>query len=71
VSTATTAQSATFDGFGRLVNVGTDIQRIAISYPTGSTSSGDRALRVEITPAGQIRMCDPAAGSGDARHCDY
>jgi type IV fimbrial biogenesis protein FimT len=70
-ATTTAASSVTFDGFGRVLNVASDIQRIEISYPSTNTNGGDRPLRVEITPAGQIRMCDPSASSTDARHCDF
>lgn len=70
---STTANKVTFDGFGRIASasIGTDLRAIAIAYPAESRSTGDRALRIEITPGGQIRLCDPAAGSTDARHCDY
>ncbi|WP_290870799.1 GspH/FimT family pseudopilin [Aquabacterium sp.] len=69
---STAAQSVTFDAFGRVGNVASDIQRLDISYPSGSTASTDRALRVELTPAGQVRMCDPAVtASDDPRLCAF
>lgn len=70
---STSANKVTFDGFGRIAaaSVATDLHAIAIAYPADASSTGDRPLRIEITPGGQIRLCDPAVGSTDARHCDY
>lgn len=70
---STSASQVTFDGFGRIAtaSVGTDLHAIAIAYPTGSRRTDDRGLRIEVTPGGQIRLCDPAVSGTDARRCDY
>lgn len=70
---STSASRVTFDGFGRIAtaSVGTDLHALAIAYPSGSGSTDDRPLRIEITPGGQIRLCDPAVSGTDARRCDY
>lgn len=54
-----------FNGLGRVLTGANWISRIDVSA-TGTT----RALRIVITPGGQIRMCDPAViSSTDARKC--
>lgn len=65
---ATAATSVTFNGFGRVTNT-TPISRIDI---TGvNTDTTYRNLRIAISPAGQIRLCDPNIGnsSTDPRKC--
>ncbi|HYD81752.1 MAG TPA: GspH/FimT family pseudopilin [Paucimonas sp.] len=47
----------TFDGFGRVVNIGDDVTRIDV---TNAANSDVRRLVVTIGTIGQIRMCDPA-----------
>jgi len=46
---------------------------LEITNPTGGACALDggemRCLRVTITSVGQVRMCDPAAASGDPRAC--
>jgi len=64
---ATAGTSVTFNGFGRIAN--TDpIQKIDVTgTATGVTY---RNLRIAITSAGQVRMCDPAVGdANDPRKC--
>lgn len=73
VDGTTATNKVTFDGFGRMTDAANDVQMIALGYATAV--SGDRPLRVEITPAGQVRMCDPAvsttASPPDPRACAY
>jgi type IV fimbrial biogenesis protein FimT len=62
-SDATAANSVTFDGFGRVTGTGS-ISRINVS------GSATRNLRIEISTAGAIRLCDVAASSSnDPRKC--
>ena len=63
---STTSNVVTFNGFGRITNT-TPIQRIDV---TGSGDATYRNLRIAITPAGQVRMCDPKVTStNDPRLC--
>lgn len=66
-SDGTAATSVTFNGFGRIAN--TDpIQKIDV---TGTGSDVNyRNLRIAITSAGQVRMCDPGVSdANDPRKC--
>lgn len=67
-STGTTAgTSVTFNGFGRVVNADA-VGRINVTGPVTSTTY--RKLQIAITPAGGIRMCDPAVSdTKDPRKC--
>lgn len=58
------ATTVTFNGFGMVTNA-TPIARISVS------ASGGAAFmrRVEITPGGITRLCDPGASAGDSRAC--
>lgn len=60
-----------FNGLGRVTPAAT--VTINISNPTGGTcvsASGPmRCLRVTVSPAGQVRMCDPQFASSDAQGC--
>lgn len=60
--------SVTFNGFGRVTNA-TPIARIDITGVNDDVTY--RNLRLMISPAGQIRMCDPSIGStsSDPRKC--
>jgi type IV fimbrial biogenesis protein FimT len=66
----------TFSGLGRVLATtlpaGATAQ-IDITNPTGGTCAASggpmRCLRVTVTTGGQVRMCDPAAASGDSRAC--
>jgi type IV fimbrial biogenesis protein FimT len=59
------ATTLTFNGFGRLTGA-KPISTIGLS----SAVSGDyRVLRVAVTPAGAVRLCDPAVDSSDPRSC--
>ncbi|MFT3858346.1 MAG: GspH/FimT family pseudopilin [Aquabacterium sp.] len=65
---STPATKVTFNGFGRIVDATEAISQININGP--DTSGDYRALRVSITPAGLVRMCDPAVTqTGDPRIC--
>ena len=62
-SNATAATNVTFDGFGRVTGTGS-ISRINVS------GTGTRDLRIEISGAGAIRLCDPAVSDdNDPRKC--
>jgi type IV fimbrial biogenesis protein FimT len=64
---ATSATQVTFNGFGRIVNADA-ISRININGPDAANEY--RALRVSISSAGLVRMCEPAVtNSNDPRKC--
>ena len=65
---ATPGTSVTFNGFGRVTNAA-PIARIDITGVNDDVTY--RNLRLMISPAGQIRMCDPSIGStsNDPRKC--
>lgn len=65
---ATPGTSVTFNGFGRVTNAA-PIARIDITGVNDDVTY--RNLRLMISPAGQIRMCDPSIGStsSDPRKC--
>lgn len=70
-SDGTTAGTAvTFNGFGRIdATANTPIAQIDV---TGTnTSTNYRKLRIAITPAGLVRMCDPdtSVAATDPRKC--
>ena len=59
------ATGVTFNGFGRITNAGA-IARIDIN----ASGTNHRNLQIAISPAGQVRMCDPNVGdSTDPRKC--
>ncbi|OEZ28823.1 GspH/FimT family pseudopilin [Variovorax boronicumulans] len=66
---STAANSVTFNGFGRLVNTTDAIGQIDITGPASGTTY--RNLRLIVSPAGQVRMCDPDSGvaTTDPRRC--
>jgi type IV fimbrial biogenesis protein FimT len=63
-----------FNGLGRLVNGGA-VSRLSIDIQNtvgGSCLANGgtmRCLRVVVSQAGQVRMCDPAVASSDVRAC--
>jgi type IV fimbrial biogenesis protein FimT len=59
------ANRVTFDGFGRITNDDA-ISRIKLS----GSSSDTRVLRIEISSAGAVRLCDlSVSDSNDPRKC--
>jgi type IV fimbrial biogenesis protein FimT len=61
----TAASSVTFDAFGRASG---SLVRINVAYAT--SQDADRPLRVDISPAGMVRMCDTQiTDSTDPRRC--
>ena len=65
---ATAASSVTFDGFGRVVSGGSPIG--AIYVKSASNSGAYRSLQIIVSPAGAVRMCDPAVtAANDPRLC--
>jgi type IV fimbrial biogenesis protein FimT len=67
---ATAGTAVTFNGFGRIdATANTPIAQIDV---TGTnTSTNYRKLRIAVTPAGQVRMCDPdpSVAATDPRKC--
>lgn len=62
---STAASSVTFDALGRRTG---SLTRLNVSYASAQTD--DRPLRVDITPAGMVRSCDPLITStSDPRRC--
>jgi type IV fimbrial biogenesis protein FimT len=75
VITATGGSSVTFNGLGRVVGAN-PITRVDITNTKGGackTSGGEepmRCLRVTVSTAGQVRMCDPSVTDvTDPRAC--
>lgn len=65
-SNSTTSQ-VLFDGFGRLNTATTPVRCLLIDHSSGS---GNRTLRITVSAAGAVRMCDPAVtDSNDPRRC--
>lgn len=66
-SDGTAARSVTFDAQGRQVGTTDPIARIDITHP----DSGVRALRVEVSSSGSIRLCDRGLppGGDDPKAC--
>ena len=62
-----------FNGLGRATNLAASPASINITNPSGGTcvaaSGRMRCLRVDVTTAGQVRMCDPAVSAPDTRAC--
>ena len=65
---ATMATTVTFSGLGRISNATDAVRQIDV---TGPVASGNyRRLRIAISSAGNVRMCDPDVGaSNDPRKC--
>lgn len=70
---AATAASVVFNGLGRPVPAPAGNITIAVTNPAGGTCTsvgGDvTCLSIVITPAGQIRMCNPAFPATDPQGC--
>ena len=63
----TAGTTVTFNGFGRIANSDAISQINVTSSKTGPTY---RTLRIAISPAGLVRMCDPlVTSSTDPRKC--
>ncbi len=65
-------QSAlTFNGLGRLTPAPPNPVEIEVSNTGAGGCTGDlTCLRVVVSPAGQIRMCNPRFAAGDPQACD-
>ncbi|MGO4392635.1 GspH/FimT family pseudopilin [Variovorax sp. M-6] len=63
------ATTVTFNGFGRIANTDTAINRIKITGPSDNTTYMDLMLIVDS--GGGVRMCDPRStiGATDPRKC--
>jgi len=60
-----------FNGLGRTTNVAAPVN-IDISNPAGGACAPAglmRCLRIVVSAAGQVRMCDPAKASADPQGC--
>lgn len=66
VDGTTNASSVTFDAYGR-PTYGT--AHPVASIDVNHVQPGARALRVEVSLGGSIRVCDPAVASTDPRAC--
>lgn len=70
---AATAATVVFNGLGRPVPAPAGNITIAITNPVGGTCTavgGDvTCLSIVLTPAGQIRMCNPAFPANDPQGC--
>jgi type IV fimbrial biogenesis protein FimT len=63
------ATTLTFDGLGRVANIGDGINRIRVTGPDANTAYLDLMLIVEA--GGGVRMCDPrsSVATNDPRKC--
>jgi type IV fimbrial biogenesis protein FimT len=64
--------SITFNGLGRVTPVPAGNININISNTTGGACSPTgpmRCMRIVVSPAGQVRLCDPQLASTDAQGC--
>lgn len=65
--------SVVFNGMGRLVPAPAATLVIEINNPSGGACAADdgpmNCLRVQISPAGQVRMCNPIYPAGDPQGC--
>ena len=69
----------TFNGFGRVMNPNPDatlpISQLQIRNPNttpGTCMAGGgklRCLQLDVTPGGNVRLCDPTYPAGDPRGC--
>ena len=64
---STAATGVSFDGYGRVVQNGASIATIDLE-PVGF-ANGVHRLRVSVSPAGGIRMCDRDVTASDPRAC--
>lgn len=66
------ATQATFNGVGALTN-NTDgsisLTQVDVTSTLSSVSEGARPLRVVVSLAGSVRMCDPNVAASDPRAC--
>ena len=70
-SAGAAATTIAFDGFGRIAatSLASAISTIAVDS-NALPASDSRDLRLTITTAGQVRLCDPAVSdTADPRHC--
>lgn len=70
---STPQAAVVFNGLGRITPVPAGDINFSISNPIGgtcATAGGPmHCLRINTSPAGQVRMCDPMFPSTDARGC--
>ena len=63
----------TFGGTGRLTPMPAATLAIYVTNPNGGACAADggpmRCLRIQVSPAGHLKMCDPALPSTNARGC--
>lgn len=62
-----------FSGMGRVTPLPAATITINVTNPNGGACAADagpmRCLRIQVSPGGQIKMCDPALPSTNARGC--
>jgi type IV fimbrial biogenesis protein FimT len=67
------ASAMTFNGLGRLTPTPNAAISIDVSNPTAGDCASDggdlTCLRVQVSPAGQVRMCNPRFPAGDPQAC--
>ena len=68
---ASDQNSFTFNGLGRMTSTPGSINVTGSDGANGCVASGGtkRCLRIELTPGGGMRMCDPALPEADAQAC--
>lgn len=70
---AANQNSIIFSGLGRVAPTPAGDITINVTNPTGGTCAASggkmRCLRVVVSPAGQVRMCDPKFASTDPQGC--
>jgi len=54
-----------YSGLGRTTN-----QTAALQFEFRPPAAGDHPMRVWLTPAGRVRLCDPARSTGDTQACE-
>lgn len=64
-TSGTAASTLSFNGFGRL----TGPDPISVVDVSSVASGTYRNLRVAVSAAGAVRLCDPAVGADDPRSC--
>lgn len=74
--TPAASDRVTFDAFGRVLAVNpttstNTITQVDIRATSTSGLSGHRPLRVELSPSGVARVCDPSAASTEPKTCVY
>ena len=62
---STAATSVSFNGYGQAVGTGS-LASVDVAYATDTDA---RALRVQVSPSGSVRLCDNSVTAPDPRAC--